>query len=487
MIAKQFTTKLLFLLLIALGLLGGQFVSTALTASATGVSPDDDDDGDFDDDDDGAGQTEIYGIIDSYPTNLIGTWVIDGVSYSADNTTRFEQDHGPFAVGACVELKYDPATNIAFKIETDDCNGDDDNGQFNRVYGTIESFPAGLIGIWVVNGVSYNTTSATQFDQSDGAFAVGRCIELDYLPSTNVAFRIETENETYHCGGSDGGGGHHGNDFERYGQIDSFPAGLIGTWVIDGISYEAGTGTQFEQEDGAFAVGRCVEVKYLSSFVALEIETESGYHCGGSGGSSGSYQELYGTVDSFPASLTGTWVIDGVSYSADNTTYFEQDDGAFTVGGCVEIKFQTANSLALKIETEDPYHCGGSTTPPGDEAPSFAVNHNSGANGSAFVFVGDNLQADSAVQIRINGQLVTPFGLTDSNGSVTFAVNDTAQRTSATTYSVEVIINGQQLSESIEVVANQPVWSLPANYSAPTLDLANLQAIHQLFLPTIQR
>ena len=424
----------------------------------------------------GSGYVETYGTVDSFPAALIGIWVVNGVSYTTTATTYFEQDEGPFAVGACVELRYSPTTSTVYKIETDHhCGGSSsgNSGSYTRTYATLESFPVGLVGTWVANGVSYVTSGTTVFDQAHGTFAVGSCIEIDYLPATFAVLKVETE-DAYHCGGSSGSGGHYGDDNERYGQIDSFPAGLVGTWTIDGVTYEAGAGTQFEQEDGAFAVGACVEVKSIlqgATNIALEIETEDGYHCGGTSGTPGSYQSIYGTLDSFPVGLLGSWAVDGVTYSADVTTFFKPDDGAFANGVCVEVTFQTSNNLTLEIETEDAYHCGNSTTPPtSGNSAGLNVNHASGADGSYFVYTGENLPADSAVTINVNGK---PLGsaLTNGAGWVTFAVEASSNgRSAMAVQAVDVMVAGQAVDAPDVTVDNgQQQVNLPSNYSAPVV------------------
>lgn len=489
-----------FFVLLLMTMLAAQLAFAAEPNVSTSIaSPNDDDDGggdidddgDFDDDDDGVSgnYVEIYGVVSSLPTNLFGTWVVNGVSYTTNASTRFEAEHGPFVVGSCVEMKILRNTTTVHQIETEEgyhCNGGSGgSGSYARVYGTVTSFPSGLHGTWVVNGVSYTANASTYFEQEYGGFAVGACVEIDYLATTNTAIKIEREN-SYHCGTS-GTGGHYGNGYERYGRLDAFPSGLIGSWVIAGVTYQAGSGTRFEQEDGAFAVGRCVEIKYLSDTnAALEIETEDSYHCGGSGGTSGSYAEVYGTVTSFPTGLYGNWVVNGVTYSADATTQFNQYNGAFANNTCVEIKFQTANNLAIEIETEHPYHCGSSTTVPAAESASLTVNHQSGADGSNFVFVGDNFAPDSTVVIHVNGKPVTPFARTNSAGWVTFAIQGDSVR--AAGLSGATISLAGAGGQTVTLNNAQPLRSLPANYSAPTLDLNNLQTLaNQVFIPIAVR
>ncbi len=430
-----------------------------------------------DDDCNGGGDNDadVYGLVESFPAGLVGTWTVAGVSYEATATTVFKQEDGPFAVGACVEVEYDPATNTAYEIKTDDdCfGGGDDDDQYSTVYGTVDSFPVGLIGDWTVAGVLYAADASTRFDQEDGAFANGGCVEVNYIAATLAALEIESA-EAYHCGGGDGG--HQGNDTDVYGLVESFPAGLIGDWTIGGVTYTAGVGTQFEQEDGSFAVGSCVEVKYLTTtHIALEIETEDSYHCGGNGGNAGSYSQVVGSIDSFPAGLIGDWVIDGVTFSADATTLFKQEDGAFAVGACVEIEYQTANSLALEIETEDPYHCGNATTPPDDDSSALGVNHTSGANGSNFVFTGNDFPADSVVKVMVDG-VERGTALTNSAGWVTFAVETSTSGSTraAATNEVSIAVNGQASNvQTVTTDAGQPQHNLPSNYSASSFRVAN--------------
>lgn len=415
-------------------------------------------------------EAEIHDLVESFPEGLTGTWVVGGVSYEATGSTVFMELNGPFAVGACVEVEFDPNSNIASKIKTDDdCFGDDGNNDlFETVYGTVEAFPEGLVGDWLVNGVTYSADNTTQFKQEDGTFAVGACVEVKYLPDTLQAIEIETE-EAYHCG-ADGNGGHHGDDVKRYGLIDSFPVGLTGEWVIDGVSYTAGDNTEFDQEDGAFAVGACVEIKYLAATnVALEIETEDDEHCGGDGETPGSFAKAVGNLDAFPATLTGTWTIDGVDYTADDTTIFKTEDGDFAVGVCVEIEFQTTNNLALEIETEDPFECGDSTTPPADDAPALNINHAAGAAGSKFVLTGSDFAPDSQVLVKVNDNTVAT-ALTNSDGWVTFAVQaDGAGRSAASTISIEV--NGvTSNAQAVSTSTGAPLRNLPTGYSAKVIN-----------------
>lgn len=62
-----------------------------------------------------------------------------------------------------------------------------------------------------------------------------------------------------------------------YGTIDELPAGLNGTWIVNGRSVEVTPQTKIEQEHGRIAVGTYVEIKGRSdgrSFSAHEVEVK---------------------------------------------------------------------------------------------------------------------------------------------------------------------------------------------------------------------
>ncbi len=66
---------------------------------------------------------EFYGTVQFIPPGLIGTWIIDGRPVYTTQSTRFEQEHGFFAVGVRVEVKgylQGEGAIWAEKIEIDD-------------------------------------------------------------------------------------------------------------------------------------------------------------------------------------------------------------------------------------------------------------------------------------------------------------------------------------------------------------------------------
>ena len=344
------------------------------------------------------GDLEVHGRIDSFPAALIGTWVVDGVAYEADGSTQFKQEEGSFAVDKCVKIAYLPGTSpfTIREVETEndsDCDGGatgtpdvtetpevtstptpdstPDPGDQMKVRGIVESLPAsGLIGAWIVNGVEYLADGDTEFEQNDGPFVVGACVELELRASSNPAIidEIETENmarcqgsptSTPEPGSTPGATETPDNESEIYGRIDSFPAGLIGDWVVNGTAYAANSTTEFEQEHGPFANGGCIKLHANASTsppVIREIETEHDYLCGnGSTPPETPEAEMFGAIQSFPEGLIGTWNIGGMSFIAGNATEFDQENGAFGVGVTVKVHFVTENNgahRAREIETK---------------------------------------------------------------------------------------------------------------------------------------
>jgi len=341
--------------------------------------------------DHGNHESDIKGKIDSLPNSadLLGVWTVNGMDYTVDAQTVFMDAKSQYVVGACVEIKYDSSTSpyVAYQIKLDnDCNGNggggdgggDHGNHDNQFRGAIESLPpSGLIGTWTVRGTEFDVTADTRLEAEYGAFAPGLCVEIKYDPSTTpyTALKIEGKRE-YECGNSSGGGnggGDHRDEGEVYGMLQSFPAGLIGEWQIGNLTFQADSSTRFEQEHGQFAVGAMVKVDFYTTAdgvnhakeikVKYEGNGNGGDHGGDHGGShEGAEGNAYGSIDTFPANLTGDWVIGGLTYTADASTRFEQEHGSFAQGVWVKVKYhQDANSnrIADKIETKNEQAGGG--------------------------------------------------------------------------------------------------------------------------------
>ncbi|MCB0112198.1 MAG: hypothetical protein KDE53_40020 [Caldilineaceae bacterium] len=335
-----------------------------------------------------AGESNHTGLVESMPSNgLQGNWIVGGVRFVTNGSTEFRQEKGALAVGVCAEVEYvgsaQPytATKIASK-SSDDCNGSGtvtpsvtpdstpSPGSEREVYGRVERMPApGLVGDWVVNGVTYRTSSSTEFEQRSGPFVVGACVKIHYNANSNPFPVREMRTEsTADCTNSNAtpvstpsatSTSTPSGEREIYGLVESMPGNRVGNWVINGVTYVATESTEFQQEHGAFAVGACVKI-HAQNNTMREIETEQAYRCGGSGGSGGGSDdgsgeaELYGILQSFPANLIGNWNVGGITFAADSATEFKQREGVFAVGSTVKVHFGTdGNGIhrAREIET----------------------------------------------------------------------------------------------------------------------------------------
>ena len=69
------------------------------------------------------------------------------------------------------------------------------------------------------------------------------------------------------------------------GAIEAMPAnGLTGQWTVAGRDFTADDGAEFRQENGAFAVGVCVEVDYVGAaapYTATKIASKNADDCSG--------------------------------------------------------------------------------------------------------------------------------------------------------------------------------------------------------------
>ncbi len=321
------------------------------------------------------GNYEFRGTVESLPSgSLIGDWIVSGRVVHVNAATKIEQERGPVAIGAVVEVKgwlqADGSVN-ATKVEVKSSN---DGGSSSQVkfYGTVESLPAsGLIGEWIVSGRTVHVSAATQIKQEHGMVVVGAYVEVEgYLqPDNSVnATKIEVK--------SGSGGDNPGNQSTKfYGTVESLPAsGLIGEWIVSGRTVHVSAATQIKQEHGMVVVGAYVEVEgYLqpdNSVNATKIEVKSNSDDGGSNPSVPPVK-FYGTVESLPANgLIGDWTISGRIVHVSAATRIEQEHGMVTVGAYVEVEgwLQSDNSVnATKVEVKS--NSGGGN--PGNQVTKF--------------------------------------------------------------------------------------------------------------------
>jgi hypothetical protein len=318
-------------------------------------------------------ESKVRGVVDRLPdSGLTGTWVIDGVEYLAGGSTDFEQNGGPFVVGACVEVELhasgDPA--VIDEIETEElghCQGTPTStpeatgtpDAEDEIYGRIDSFPASLVGSWIVNGTTYAADSNSEFEQEHGPFAADVCVKIhvDTSMFPPAVLEVETEHE-YRCG--NGSTPPATPEAEMFGAIQSFPDGLVGKWNIGGKTLSADSGTEFDQEHVSFGIDVTVKVHFITqddgTHYAREIETKfqtDSDDDDGDGEFEGAEGHSYGVISGLPDSLIGEWIVGGIVYSATEQTRFEEEDGEFAIDAQVKLEYVVRNGdrVARKIET----------------------------------------------------------------------------------------------------------------------------------------
>jgi hypothetical protein len=260
-------------------------------------------------------------------------------------------------VGLLAALVLASAVFVLLAVTTPPATRADEGLQWT---GTVNSRPLTLTGTWVIGGMSFEVNSKTELDQGHGPLTEGTCARVRYYTSSgaNIATLI-TSQEPYKCIPGGGDGERHMKVYSTVNSLPSgFPATLTGTWVVGGVAYTAVVTTHFGTEAGPFAVGTCVGVEYMpGSNLALELETQPTFKCNGIGRTP--YAQIYGVVDQFPPELIGEWKVGGTLYTATTTTHFEQDEGPFFVGGCVSVRYNSVDKMAVEISTAEPFKCGG--------------------------------------------------------------------------------------------------------------------------------
>jgi len=138
------------------------------------------------------GHISFYGVVESFPAGFNGAWSVSGQTVIVTGTTIINQEHGPIAVVASVEVEGFLAADgsvSATKIEVKVNNGGGDNGGstgFVKFYGVIEDLPVGgLVGDWMVSGRLVHVTGATVVEQERGTVQLGATVEVKGVQQAN--------------------------------------------------------------------------------------------------------------------------------------------------------------------------------------------------------------------------------------------------------------------------------------------------------------
>lgn len=188
---------------------------------------------------------------------------------------------------------------------------------------------------------------------------MGVLVEVHFTTDANgvhCARKIESK--------STDGGAAPGQEGHAYGVVEAMPTGSpIGLWRIGGVDYTATAATRFQQTDGPLTVGVTVKVEYVQSangaHTAKKIATTSTT----GNPTNPQHAKVYGFVEQRPATgYIGQWMVGGVSYTADQTTRFDETRGLLVVGAYVEVEYVPGNgNWIYKLETHVPPGAG-----PGD-------------------------------------------------------------------------------------------------------------------------
>ncbi|MFN7931255.1 MAG: DUF5666 domain-containing protein [Blastocatellia bacterium] len=213
-----------------------------------------------------AGYVRFAGQITALPTaqNFIGDWTVGGKTIHVTTSTQLKQERGKIVVNAIVKIEGNQRTDgsidaTSIEVKTDSTAGGTTTG-FTEFFGTIASVPsaAGFIGDWTVSGKTIHVTSATSIDQTRGAVAVGKLVEVKgnlKTDGTIDATKIEVKGVI--------AGGAGATFIEFVGTIKALPntQNFVGDWTVDSRTVRVSAATLINRENGAPAVGLLVEVK----------------------------------------------------------------------------------------------------------------------------------------------------------------------------------------------------------------------------------
>jgi hypothetical protein len=208
----------------------------------------------------GAGaELEIVGAIDALPpAGLVGDWRVGGRLVRVTATTLLDAEHGPFAIGATVEvhgLADAVGGLVATRIERTLGNGAPMPAL--RFWGVVEAMPAATtapIGLWRVGGRLVSVSASTAIRQNDGALGIGAIVEVSGWAQgdgTVLAHEMETRRSIGAVPGQASAAIEYVNDRLGHYFITAFPAEIAaldagahrGEWRRTGASFNVGGGS----------------------------------------------------------------------------------------------------------------------------------------------------------------------------------------------------------------------------------------------------
>lgn len=324
------------------------------------------------------------GVLNSRPESTVGTWVVGGRAFVANENTQLDIEEGALEAGACVKVRYFIQQNVSVAQEIDseparDCSLNATPVPTSTVRPPTSTLPIagtfaaklterpadGMLGVWKFGERSVLATNATEFKSDKGPLEIGACLRVDIVNQAGqqVARKIESR-QADDCAGdrSPEGKPRRGREEREHSKvfalIEVMPdAPYIGTWTIGGVDYTANSDTRFNTEKGAFVVGSCVKADYrVANGVNMlrAVQTKEAYKCAGEeAGEPRQLAKAYGVIDVFTTTKPSTWVVSGITYTVPTTAVLEAEHGPFETGAFVEVKYVLNGDerVALKIET----------------------------------------------------------------------------------------------------------------------------------------
>ncbi len=296
-----------------------------------------------------------FGVIQQLPDNaeLLGVWQIGDLSFNVISRTILAGR--PFSVGltAAVEFVRQPdGVLLAKKIEA--FHRPDPNPPSAKVRGLIESRPVSptVTGTWVIASTTLSVTAQTRVEVG---LSNGVCAEATYRNdgSVNVANSIRKVLDCEPPSSS--------VQARYFGFVQSLPEdGLVGDWVIGGLTFAISETTRISETNGAVGAGSFVRVRFVtnradnSRKLAISIETlrppGTGEH-NGQGRLSFGKTVLVNTLGDEVAA-DETWYVGGTAYTIVDGTVINDQRASLSEGQSVRINAFVDSETGQLIATE---------------------------------------------------------------------------------------------------------------------------------------
>ncbi len=293
----------------------------------------------------GSDKVEIFGAVEVLPAaGLAGDWRVGGTVVRVTSQTKIEQDGGPLAVGACVEVegtKNADASIAAKEIEVSSGIGGcrASTGRESITFRGTVQIPAGAgVEFWLIAGRKVTVNSATQITPGAGMPAAGSCVEVQgqwRSDHTVMASRIQVLGSGVCTNGLE-----RQADITFLGTITALPGGgPLGTWNVSGWLVTVSGGTRVDGEEAPLVPGACVEVKgdfgANNTVVAMRIEAKPSRMCQGATGAF----RFEGAIEVLPLSggIAGSWRVGGRAVVADASTVLDTAKGVPVIGACTMV------------------------------------------------------------------------------------------------------------------------------------------------------